>query len=126
MSVKITDNKIMMTRGDTLRCRVTPYVLTRDEQGVVTGREPYEPVTGDRIRFAVKHVTMKAGKQYKDSEPLILKEISIDNLILQLDPADTKELDFDTYVYDIEITYADGSVYTFITTEDFILTPEVH
>lgn len=126
MSVKITDNTIEMTRGDTLRCRVTPYILVRDEQGEVIGREEYAPVEGDSIRFAVKHTAMKGGKRYKDDEPLILKTIPISTLLLQLDPADTKELDFDTYVYDVEITYADGTVYTFITQQDFILTPEVH
>ena len=126
MSVEITDNKITMTRGDTFRCRVDPYIRIYDEQGTVIGKELYEPVEGDSLRFAVKHVTMKGGKQYKDPEPLILKDIPISTRILQLDPADTKTLDFDTYVYDVEITYADGTVYTFITTEDFVLTPEVH
>ena len=126
MSVEITDNTIKMTRGDTLRCRVTPYILIRDEHGEVIGKEPYTPVDGDSIRFAVKHTAMKSGKRYKDDEPLILKTIPISTLLLQLDPADTKELDFDTYVYDVEITYVDGTVYTFITEQDFILTPEVH
>lgn len=126
MSVKIVNNAITMTRGDTLRCRVTPYILLRDEQGEVIGREEYTPAEGDSIRFAVKHTAMKSGKRYKDEEPLILKTIPINTLLLQLDPADTKDLDFDTYVYDVEITYADGTVYTFITQEDFILTPEVH
>ena len=126
MSVKITDNKIEMTRGDTLRTRVIPYVLIFDENDTVIDKQEYIPQEGDSIRFAVKHVTMRGGKQYKDSEPLILKDIPISTLILQLNPADTKELDFDTYVYDVEITYADGTVYTFITTEDFVLTPEVH
>lgn len=126
MSVKIVDNAITMTRGDTLRCRVTPYILLRDEQGEVIGKEEYTPVEGDSIRFAVKHTAMKSGKQYKDDTPIILKAVPIDTLLLQLDPADTKDLDFDTYVYDMEITYADGTVYTFIETMEFTITPEVH
>ena len=126
MSVEITDNAIKMTRGDTLRCRVTPYILLRDEQGEVIGKEDYTPNTGDVIRFAVKHTAMKNGKQYKDDTPIILKTVPIDTLLLELEPNDTKTLDFDTYVYDMEITYADGSVYTFIDTQDFTITPEVH
>lgn len=126
MSVEIKDNKIKMTRGDTLRCRVTPYKPIYDEHGEIVDREEYTPEAGDTIRFAVKHVSMKSGKQYKDPEPLILKNIPINTCILQLDPGDTKPLDFDTFVYDVEITFADGTVDTFITTEDFILTPEVH
>lgn len=126
MSVEITNNKIKMTRGDTLRTRVALYIPVLGENGTVVDREEYIPAAGDSIRFAVKHVTMKSGKQYKDPEPIILKDIPISTLILQLDPTDTKNLDFDTYVYDVEITYADGTVYTFITTEDFILTPEVY
>lgn len=126
MSVEITDNAIKMTRGDTLRCRVTPYILLKDEQGEVIGKEDYTPVDGDVIRFAVKHTAMKGGKQYKDDTPIILKTVPNNTLLLELEPNDTKTLDFDTYVYDMEITYADGSVYTFIETKDFTITPEVH
>ncbi len=126
MSVKVTDNKIAMTRGDTLKVRVSPYTVTLDEHGEVINKTPYTPVAGDTLRFAVKHTTMRGGKQYKDENPLILKNIPYNTCILQLDPSDTKNLDFDTYVYDVEITYADGTVYTFIDTEEFKLTPEVH
>lgn len=126
MSVEITDNAIKMTRGDTLRCRVTPYTLIRDEHGEVIGKEDYTPVEGDVIRFAVKHTDMKSGKQYKDEQPIILKTVPNNTLLLELEPIDTKSLDFGTYVYDMEITYNDGSVYTFIDTKDFVLTPEVH
>ena len=126
MSVEIKNNKITMTRGDTLRTRVRPYIVERDEEGREISRQEYIPQSGDSLSFAVKHTTMKGGKQYKDPEPLILKDIPIATCLLQLDPADTKPLDFETYVYDVEIIYADGTVYTFIDTEDFILTPEVH
>ena len=62
---------------------------------------------------------------YKDIEPLILKEIPNDTLILELEPNDTKPLAFGTYVYDIQITFEDGTVDTFITEAMFKLTPEV-
>ena len=117
MSVKITGTKIEMTRGDTLRVAVS---MTRDG-------EPYEPVNGDVVRFAVKNKRMTAGnKEYYDTEPLILKTIPINTMILELLPIDTKSLSFGEYAYDIEITFNDGTVDTFITASPFILTPEVH
>ena len=117
MSVKITGTKIEMTRGDTLRVAVS---MTRDGT-------PYTPENGDVVRFAVKNKRMTAGnKEYYDEEPIILKTIPNGTMILELLPSDTKELGFGEYVYDIEITFADGTVDTFITTAQFILTPEVH
>lgn len=114
----IKKNKITMTRGDTLITTVSMVNKT-------TGEE-YIPVEGDSIRFAVKHPTLNAqGTEFIDTEPLILKTIPIDTRILQLDPEDTKSLGFGEYVYDIELTYADGNVDTFITECDFILKPEV-
>jgi hypothetical protein len=47
-------------------------------------------------------------------------------MILELDPEDTKPLPFGSYTYDIEITFANGIVDTFICEARFILTPEVH
>ena len=115
--VKIEGNKITMTRGDTLRAAVA---MTRD------GTE-YTPVEGDSVRFAMKNKKMTFGnKEYTDADPLILKSIPIDTMILELDPEDTKPYSFGEYVYDIEITFANGRVDTFITNSPFILSPEVH
>lgn len=58
MSVVIKDNKIKMTRGDTLRVLVKPYIQTFDENGEVIAKTEYVPQSGDSIRFAVKHSTM--------------------------------------------------------------------
>ena len=117
MSVAINGTKISMTRGDTLRVAVS---MTRNG-------EPYTPENGDVVRFAAKHKKMKSGdKEYSDVEPLILKTIPNGTMVLELVPSDTKDLDFGEYVYDIEITFEDGTVDTFITASPFILTPEVH
>ena len=116
MSVAINGTKISMTRGDTLRVAVS---MTRDGTA-------YTPENGDVVRFAVKNKRMTAGsKEYYDTDPIILKTIPNGTMILELLPADTKEFDFGEYVYDIQITFADGTVDTFITTSPFILTPEV-
>lgn len=117
MSSSIKGKSITLTRGDTLRLLVS---MSKDG-------EPYIPTEGDKVRFALKHKDMKADKSdYKDVDPLILKDIPIDSMILTLDPEDTKSLGFGKYVYDIEITFSDGTVDTFITAAPFNLTEEVH
>lgn len=117
MSYSISGTDITMTRGDTLKVTID---LTQDG-------EPYIPVDGDVIRFAVKSPKMYCDKgEFVDVEPRILREVPIDTMTLVLDPEDTKDMEFGTYVYDMEITFADGTVDTFITESKFRLKPEVH
>ena len=54
-----------------------------------------------------------------------MKDIPSDTMLLVLEPEDTKTLPFGKYVYDIQITYADGKVDTFITKGRLRLTEEV-
>ena len=117
MSYKVNGTNITLTRGDTFSATLTLY----------QGDQEYVPQEGDSIRFAVKHPTMTAGQQdYSDVEPVILKQIDTQTMTLILDPEDTSDLGFGNYVYDIEITFSDGSGDTFITASKFVLTPEVH
>lgn len=106
-SINNKTKKISLVRGDTLRLQVE----------VLVNNEPYTPVSGDEVRFAMKQT-------YQSSKLLIDKLIPIDTLILKLDPLDTKKLSFGNYVYDIEITFANGDVDTFIRGEIELL-PEV-
>lgn len=116
--IKINKNKISMTRGDTLIANVA---ITS------TDGEEYIPQDGDSVRFALKHPELTSdGSEYEDNEPLLVKSIPIETMILKLDPQDTKSLGFGTYVYDLELTYANGDVDTFITSSPFVLTPEVY
>lgn len=111
-------NAITHTRGDTMLRTVTLKYKGSDDV--------YVPEEGDEVRFALKHAAMTAGrKQFVDEEPLIYKVIPTDTMLLRLEPEDTKPLDFGTYVYDIQITYSDGSVETPIKEASFTLTPEV-
>lgn len=112
----INGTTISLTRGDTLLVQVG---MTRDGTA-------YTPVEGDSVRFALKSGLNATGKEFKESDPLILKPIPIETMILRLDPEDTKGLSFGNYRYDIEITFANGDVDTFITDSTFKLTPEVH
>lgn len=111
VDINETTNEIKMTRGDTLRA--TLRLVDRE------GNE-YVPVAGDKIRFAMK-------KEYDDPNPIILREIPTDTLALVIYPEDTKDLPQPSkYVYDIEITYANGDVDTFIDKAKLKLTEEVH
>lgn len=107
--IRIDGTTITMTRGDTLSLTI----------GVKQGEEDYQVQEGDVIRFAMK-------RSYSDAEPLIVKQIGTDDLALQLDPEDTKDLPFGSYVYDIEITMEDGTVDTFIAEAKIVLAKEVY
>lgn len=109
MAFTIEGNTITLTRGDTLKAVVTP----KYKDG-----EDYVPAAGDVIRFALK-------RRYSDADVLIEKEIPTDTFLLHLEPNDTKALDFGRYVYDIELTYANGDVDTFIDRATFIISEEV-
>ena len=107
---------IYMTRGDTLLSSLTLMLSNGAE---------YTPTEDDTVRFAVK-------KRYSDSTPLINVDVPLTEtdddtvmLLLRVEPAQTKSLRFGTYVYDLEITYDDGVVDTFLS-GDLILTEEVH
>ena len=116
MSTKIEGNVIRHTRGDTLRLKVE---ILKDEA-------KYNPRDGDIVRFALKHKDLTEDKtEFEDKDPLILKVIPNDSMVLELAPDDTKPLGFGQYAYDIQITFADGTVDTFITKEKFYLTEEV-
>ena len=104
----IQGTTITLTRGDSFYCHLD---LKRNGQA-------YTPDDGDVIRFALK-------KDYFDTNALISQTIPNDTLILCLLPADTKTLAFGTYVYDIEITFENGDVDTFINEAKFIIAPEV-
>lgn len=106
MSVSITDNTIVMTRGDTLRALI----------GIIMDGEPYTPQEGDVVRFAVKHQQLNPEKtEYVDPNPLINKTVPNETMVLELVPSDTKLLGFGRYDYDVQITFADGTVDTFIS-----------
>lgn len=100
---------IYLTKGDT-------FVAKVDAIRRSTG-EVYEPVQGDTIRFALKRCIT-------DETSLIYKPIPYDTMILRIESADTKDLPLGIYTYDIQITFENGDVDTFISGY-FNLTKEV-
>lgn len=110
--VKIEDNVITITRGDTLDTNVS--IKTK-------GGEDFVPAEGDVIRFALK-------KTFKPTEePIIFKVIPNETLHLRLEAEDTKLLlaRDEPYAYDVQITMANGTVDTFIDRGKFFVTDEV-
>ena len=96
MSYSIKGKRINMTRGDTLVAEVG----ISNPDGT-----PYELQSGDSVRFKMTDVPGGAS--------LIVKDITSD-MVLRLDPDDTNCLPFGSYFFDVEMTYADGTVDTFI------------
>lgn len=109
MSFRVRNNIIYLTRGDTFKAKLT---ITYPDGSV------YTPKEGDEIRFAMK-------ENVEDEECLIWRDIPIDTMLLVLYPGDTKELEFGNYVYDIQLTKANGDVDTFITASKLKITAEV-
>lgn len=109
MSYSVSGNKITLTRGDTFRATVSIF----NPDGT-----PYELQEGDSVRFAMK-------QDYDDEEVLILKDIPTDTMELVLEPEDTKPYEFGDYVYDIQLTKANGDVDTFVAKAKIKLTEEV-
>lgn len=109
--VKIEGSTIKITKGDTLEAVLE--ILLADGS-------PYEPQETDRIRFALK-------RKFSDKCVLILKEIDPADLVLYISSEEMKTLkaDWVPYVYDIELTTADGKVDTFIDRGKFYVTEEV-
>lgn len=107
MAFDVSGTTITMTRGDTFKCQFPMYV----------GDEIYTLKPGDVVRFAVK-------KDYEDAVPCIRKKLN--GYLLELEPEDTKPLEFGTHYYDVQIAFADGSVATYITKGRLIIDKEVH
>ncbi len=98
--VKISGNRIIMTRGDTLQAQVEIFE---------TSGEPYEIQEGDFVRFSMKDKSKRGCGQV-----FLRKEVPASTLLLTLQPEDTEQLSYGEYGYDIELTKANGVVDTFI------------
>ena len=104
--MKIRGKNISMTRGDS-------------ETITVTCSEPFSP--GDTV-----YLTLRA-----DAESAIVLQKVVTafgdggEAVIVIDHADTEGLDFEEYLYDIQVTRADGTVTTLVTPASFTIEEEV-
>ena len=104
------DNTIHLTRGDTARFSIGRIVNT---------------VTNTNYPPTPEHtVTMTIKKTVLDAAPCV-QIIVPGGEVLHIKPEDTKEMAFGKYVYDVQLTTADGDVYTIIPPTPFDLLKEV-
>ena len=114
--IKIKGQTIEMTRGDTL---VVAFRL-------LLNNNTYTPSAGDSLKFMLGYSGLNPKRTaYKNPGVIVSKDVPIDTLILRLDPEDTESLDFGIYVYDLQLTQANGRVDTLIQGKNFILDAEV-
>lgn len=102
------DQNITLTRGDTGFFNIS----LKDKDG-----KAYTPQVGDSLRFAL-------GKSW-GKDTIFTKPIPLDTCVLEIEPEDTKNLEFKKYKYDVEFTDAAGHVSTVILGE-FIVDKEVY
>ena len=102
----INGNTIKITRGDT-----GVFTLT-----VKNGNADYD-YSNDTVLFSVKQNT-------RTNEYLIQKTVRYGENVVIL-PADTQNLGYGTYVFDVQLTTDGGIVDTIITPSPFIVSEEV-
>ena len=108
----ITGTNISMIRGDSESLTIRLY----DESGDQVDFE-----FGDTVYFTVRNAL-------GDSETIMQKVIIgfLDGeAIIEIEPSDTSDLYFKTYVYDIQWTKSDGQVKTIVPASDFKILAEV-
>ena len=107
--LKVEDNKIYITRGDTARFKIELL----DENG-----ELYIPKETDHIYFRLKQYTDKPGV-------LLEKEIDVTTLNLAIEEEDTINLSAGSYYYEVEVVSDDNYHFTAITKTLFKITAEI-
>jgi hypothetical protein len=108
----ITGTNISMVRGDTEA--LTVRLL--DEEAVQVDFE-----SGDTVYFTMREAL-------GDTTTIIQKIITgftDGEAVVEIEPSDTNDLFFRTYVYDIQWTRADGQVKTIVPASDFEILAEV-
>ena len=107
MTIKEAGGKvsITMTRGDS-------------ESITVRCSEPF--VSGDTVYFTVREDAESPVSLQK-----VITEFPDGEAVIGIYPQDTESMDFGEYVYDIQVTRADGTVTTLIVPSKFKLNEEV-
>lgn len=110
--MKISGSDISMVRGDS----ETIVVSVNNEDGSL---RPLKD--GDTIYFTVKK------DAYTDEKALqkVITNFVDGTALIEIKPRDTRDLRYRPYVYDIQLTEADGTVTTIIPKSTFRVSEEV-
>lgn len=108
--MNIVGTTLEMIRGDS----ETLTYWNEDELGVAP------LVTGDTVYFTVKIANTETAKQFQKVITTFVDGKAIVNIL----PADTKNLEFGRYVYDFQVNFANGDVKTPVIGQ-FVLLGEV-
>lgn len=111
--VIIEDNDISLTRGDTCYFSLS---LVRDEES----GEEYEIKTTDTVVFSVRETDDDVS-----NPTYLVQKVVQGSGDIKLTPEDTKGLSYGTFKYDVQLTTADGDVYTVIGPKKFKMLKEV-
>ena len=112
VAMKIQGTNISMTRGDSEMIKVT----VKDTLGNIIPL-----VTGDTIYLTVRESMLSPTRIIEK----IVTEFDDGQAFIIINPEDTNNLRFTSYVYDIQLTKENGSVKTIITPSNFTITGEV-
>lgn len=82
---------------------------------------PYEFQEGDIVYFTIK---LRASAKEKMLQKIV-KFFPDNQAIIEIEPKDTKGLGFRSYIYDIQLTRANGKVTTVIPSSKFEVLEEV-
>lgn len=112
----------MILKQDGIKVHIN---LTRGDSGVLnlkcTNGETSYLETGD-----VLYLTVKKDIYTKD---IIFQKLITnfyeDSAIIEIQPENTKNLDYGVYKYDIQLTKVDGTINTLIPPSDFVVSGEV-
>jgi hypothetical protein len=110
--MNVNGTNLEMIRGDT-------EVLT--VSCVNSEGEPINFETGDKVYFTVKESVTSTLIIFQK----IITEFVEGKAIITILPEDTKNLKFKPYVYDVQLTQADGTVTTIVPPSSFVVGSEV-
>lgn len=104
---KVDNNNISMIRGDS-----GVFIITITD----TNGTPVELTDGDGLTFTLRRTPRS---------PTIVLQKTITDGTLTINPSDTQDMQFGSYVYDVELKRADGYVDTIIPPHEFLILEEV-
>lgn len=108
--LKISGNKISLTRGDSAYITLT----------INTDNGVYVLNDGDEVRVQVRDVPNTGDLIFEGNI-----EIINDEIVWHIYPAQTTDLDVATYYWDAQLQTANGDIFTFIPASAFKLLDEV-